>query len=102
MNDKDLQIARIQAMESLLDESLELVNELSDVSNKLKTLIDKTKVLSTYYEGPLWRKDFEDDEKNLLPQGLKRGVLSEDAIYNLLSDVDSIYQELEEITKAVK
>ena len=102
MNDKDLQIARIQAMESLLDESLELVNELSDVSNKLKTLIDKTKVLSTYYEGPLWRQDFEDDEKNLLPQGLKRGVLSEDAIYNLLSDVDSIYRELEEITKAVK
>lgn len=102
MDDKDLQIARIQAMESLLDESLELVNELSDVSNKLKTLIDKTKVLGTYYEGPLWRQDFEDDEKNLLPQGLKRGVLSEDAIYNLLSDVDSIYQELEEITKAVK
>ena len=30
-----------------------------------------------------WKKDFEDDEKGLLPKELKRGVLSEDGIYNL-------------------
>ena len=31
-------------------------------------------------------KDFEDDEKGKLPHDLKRGVLSEDAVYDLLTD----------------
>ena len=29
-------------------------------------------------------KDYEDDEAGRLPEGLARGVLSEDAVYNLL------------------
>ena len=36
-----------------------------------------------------WKKDFAADEAGLLPQGLKRGVLSEDGIYNILQ----IYSE---------
>ena len=42
-----------------------------------------------------WRKDFEADEAGKLPQDLKRGVLSEDGLWNLLSD----YGRLKEITK---
>jgi len=33
-----------------------------------------------------WKNDFEADEKGLLPQELKKGVLSEDGLYNLLED----------------
>ncbi|MBK6087256.1 DUF4298 domain-containing protein, partial [Ruminococcus difficilis] len=36
--------------------------------------------------------DFAADEAGLLPKGLKRGVLSEDGIYNLLEE----YKEVSE------
>ncbi|MBR3025970.1 MAG: DUF4298 domain-containing protein [Oscillospiraceae bacterium] len=42
------------------------------------------KQLSDYYESSAWKRDFAADEKGLLPKDLKRGVLSEDGIYNLL------------------
>ncbi len=41
--------------------------------------------LDDYY-GSYWMKDFEADEAGRLPEDLKRGVLSEDALYDLLTD----------------
>ncbi|MBR5722286.1 MAG: DUF4298 domain-containing protein [Oscillospiraceae bacterium] len=40
--------------------------------------------LSDYYGSDAWKRDFAADEAGLLPKDLKRGVLSEDGIYNLL------------------
>ena len=37
------------------------------------------------YYGSNWLKDYEDDESGKIPKDLKRGVLSQDAIYNLLA-----------------
>lgn len=103
MNDKqDLQIERIKHMESLLDKALELVDEVSDLKNKLDSLSLIINELSDYYDSPLWQKDYKDDENGLIPSNLKRGVLSEDAVYNLLSDVDDLYYEIEAMTKAIK
>ena len=48
--------------------------------------------LEHYYEGGCWKKDFEDDEAGLLPSYLKRGVLTEDAIYDLLTDNDELLE----------
>ena len=42
--------------------------------------------LTSYYESGQWLKDFEADERGELPKSLKRGVLSEDGVYNLLSE----------------
>ena len=42
------------------------------------------KALSDYYSSPAWKRDFAADEAGLLPKDMKRGVLSEDGIYNLL------------------
>ena len=44
--------------------------------------------LSAYYGSKQWKKDFEADEKGKLPQQLKRGVLSEDGLWNLLNEVN--------------
>ena len=49
----------------------------------LRTLIDE---LEAYYTSDVWKQDFADDEAGLLPKDLKRGVLSEDGIYNLLEE----------------
>ncbi len=41
-----------------------------------------------YYQSSLWRSDFEADEAGELPADLPRGVLSEDAIYNVLTEYE--------------
>ena len=42
-------------------------------------------MLIQYYEGEQWMEDYKLDEKGLLPKDLKRGILSEDGIYNFLA-----------------
>ena len=44
---------------------------------------DSLNALSDYYGSPAWKRDYAADEAGLLPKELKRGVLSEDGIYNL-------------------
>jgi len=45
---------------------------------------EKLRILSAYYTSGEWREDYEADERGELPPDLKRGVLSQDALYNLL------------------
>lgn len=43
--------------------------------------------LEEYYQTS-WLSDFEADERGELPDDLRRGVLSEDALYDLLHEAD--------------
>ena len=43
--------------------------------------------LTEYYEGGQWLRDYELDEQGLLPEGLKRGVLAQDAVYDFLEEL---------------
>ena len=45
---------------------------------------EKLRLLEGYYTSGQWREDYEADERGELPPGLKRGVLSQDALYDLL------------------
>ena len=80
---KDAQIARIKYMEGILNSLSESVRE----QKFDKAFEQELQCLTAYYEGPLWREDFEADEAGRLPKDLKRGVLSEDAVYNLLEEL---------------
>ena len=82
------QIARIKKYESYLNEAQQLLYA-GENSDRLKYLISE---LEAYYESVKWRKDFESDEAGLLPKNLKRGVLSEDGINDLLDE----YKEVSE------
>lgn len=44
----------------------------------------KIQELETYYTSPQWKDDFAMDEEGKVPKKLRRGVLSEDGIYNML------------------
>ncbi len=85
------QINRIKKYEKMLDEAAAMVKE-EQLNEKLAGFI---KELEAYYTSKEWKKDFADDEKGRLPKELKRGVLSEDGIYNLLNE----YKELREKKK---
>ena len=43
--------------------------------------------LENYQESGQWLLDYKYDESGKLPVDLKRGVLSQDGIYNLLSEM---------------
>ena len=79
------QIKRIKKYESYLIEAQQLLSS-GENPDRLKYLISE---LQAYYESVKWRKDFESDEAGLLPKNLKRGVLSEDGIYNLLEEYNN-------------
>ena len=57
---------------------------------------EKIRVLENYLGSGQWMQDFECDERGELPVDLKRGVLSEDALYNLLEDVKGENNHLKE------
>ena len=46
--------------------------------------------LEDYLSSGNWLKDYEADEAGLIPAGMKRGVLSEDGLYDLLHEIDSL------------
>ena len=48
------------------------------------------RILMQYYESGQWLHDYELDEKGLLPQTLKRGVLAQDGVYDLLDRIKHI------------
>ena len=71
-----------------LAQAIERIREMEDCFDALLAGSQDPhclKRLMAYYEGPLWRADFTLDEQGLLPKSLKRGVLSEDGVWNLLS-----------------
>ena len=94
MSDSKEQIARIRKMERNLDRALAAVKRLSTALDKWEAAQDDIAALDEYYSNGVWRKDFEDDEAGRLPSDLKRGVLSEDAIWNLLSDCKEITERM--------
>lgn len=69
-------IERVKHMEALFDRALEtkeIPRELTD-----------------YYFGGQWLLDYQADERGELPRDLKRGVLSQDGVWDLIADPDNL------------
>jgi hypothetical protein len=69
-------IERVEKYERLFDEVATHPDE------------EKLRLLDAYYTSGEWREDYEADERGELPPDLKRGVLSQDALYDLLGSVN--------------
>lgn len=87
-------LQRISRMEQLFDRASEAVTELSAALDKYQAAQEAIATLSAYYGSGEWEQDFADDEAGRLPAGLKRGVLSEDGIWNLLAEVRELNDRL--------
>ena len=86
-----LQIERIKWMEQRFNNALAAIKDESAAS--LKAIKEDVAELSKYYGSELWKLDYAADEAGKLPPDLKRGVLSEDGIWNLLSDYRDIQKK---------
>ena len=89
-------IRRITEMESRYDRIRLTLHAAGVCPGRLDSVRGDIQALSAYYEGSLWRKDYEAEEAGLLPPDLKRGVLSEEGVYDLLSDYAELNDRLPE------
>ena len=86
-------------IQSLTDRVIQMERYMDEVAGILKNnpeelkisdeLRRKVEILTNYMDSGQWRADYEADERGELPQNLKRGVLSEDALYNLISEAEN-------------
>ena len=99
------QLERIATMSSYLKSAKEACDELdaamkalADALEKYEQELEHIDKLAEYYESSEWLHDFEDDEAGLIPEDIDRGALSEDGIYDLLTDqknVEDIFQQIQ-------
>ncbi len=88
---------RIDHYEDILDRGNAAVKALEEPLDAFLAMMPELKKLEKYYAGGQWRRDFEADEAGKLPADLKRGVLSEDGIYDLLAAVDELRRKLKKL-----
>ena len=81
-------IERVKQMEQYMDEVRNAVNNDVNAITDDNDIKEKIAILTQYYEGGQWLQDYDCDARGELPEDLKRGVLSQDGLYDLLREVD--------------
>ena len=93
---------RIRQMELLMDRASAAVMSLSAALDQYAEAQEAIATLSRYYGSRQWKQDFADDEAGRLPADLKRGVLSEDGIWNLLADNRDLIERIIRLSESHK
>ena len=72
---------RVAFYEQLFDEVSAAAQSEDSFTDELQ---NKAALLEEYYTSGEWRQDYEADETGFFPEEQKRGVLSQDGLYDLL------------------
>ena len=75
---------RVYRMDSILDRANSKLDEIDKLMTELAEMQPQIQELESYYTSQDWKDDFATDENDEIPDNIKRGVLSEDGIYNML------------------
>lgn len=78
----ETRLAKIHEMEQILNEANSLMNKMEQLQQSWIVLLPKIRELENYY-AEQWQEDYNADERGEIPSEMIRGVLSEDAVYNL-------------------
>ena len=89
------QIERIKQTELRLERAAAAVMTLSAALDRYEEVQGDISALNEYYGSDEWKQDYADDEAGQLPPDLKRGVLSEDGIWNVLTDAHELNERLQ-------
>ena len=90
----DKLIARVRKMEDDFNMVRDIMNDLEVAVYNFEAAQRRIGRLYEYQDSGQFLKDFEADEKGELPKGMPRGVLSEDALDDLLSDITLMYDRM--------
>ncbi len=74
----------IYEMENILEKAVQKMDALEKNIAEYEDFQSEIKKLEAYYTSPQWKADYAMDEAGTFPEQLKRGVLSEDGIWNML------------------
>lgn len=95
-----MDIERIKQMEERFDRVSDAVTKLSEALEAYRSVQDELLILNSYYGSDEWKQDFADDEAGLLPKDLKRGVLSEDGVWDVMSENQVLLVQMRELLRA--
>ena len=86
----DKAINRIKRMEEIFDKSEMTMNDFEKSLGDFENIQDEIKILADYLSSDDFKNDYDLDEAGKLPKNLKRGVLAQDAIFDLLERNDEL------------
>ncbi len=87
-------------MERRLDAIESATANLAEALDEYVALQKDIELLDRYYGSDEWHGDLADDAAGKLPHTLKRGVLSEDAAWNVLTDVRELNERIATFAQA--
>ncbi len=95
------QISCIETMERFLDEQNELLAVVKEQLDKLELYEEHYRLLEAYYGSDSYMEDVEDSNSGLLPENLKCGVLSEDAVFDMFRERHEMALRMLDIARAM-
>ena len=90
MNTPEDLLSRVREMEERYDRLTRVITSMEDALAAYARVRPDLEALQEYLDSGQWKADFEADEAGEIPAGVKRGVLSEDGLYDLLEQADQL------------
>lgn len=84
----------LSEMEEILNKALHKMDAFEEMLRDYENFQPELQKLETYYTSQQWKDDFAMDERGELPEKLRRGILSEDGIYNMLERNKEILERI--------
>lgn len=90
-------VSRVTEMEHRYDGLSRALGNLEAAVTEYRALAPDMQILRDYMDSGQWLKDFEADEAGKIPADVKRGIMSEDSLYDLLLEADRILEQAREV-----
>lgn len=87
---------RVKKMEDILHRQLDLMASLRNQLAEVEASQEDFEELLAYYQSQTYMEDLSLEENGYF-EGMLRGVLSEDGVYNLLFDREEVAEKLREV-----
>ena len=98
-DDAMTQTERIAYYEEILNRAAAAAERLDAALEEFEAAQPQVRELDAYYGAADWRADLAADEAGKLPDGLRRGVLSEDAAWDALCANRALLRRMRELAE---
>lgn len=80
-------IEHVRTMETILNQWSSLAQAGEELLEQMQEAMPQLEQLVRYYSSPAWNVDYIASEAGEFPQDLPQGVLSQDAVFDLLTQL---------------
>lgn len=95
-------IERLIQMEAALNAWSELGNRAELLLEQMEAAAPQLEALIRYYSSPQWQLDYQRSNRGEYPEELPQGVLSEDAVFDLLTQLYAHIQAVKALDERMK